>query len=370
MKKCLFFSALLVVVFAVSLKVVQAQTAILGNDNYLAATQIHHKFTAWNAVQDHLISGYNRIEQQYGYCEHGYYGQSPCESVNSCCRQCKHRHRGAWANYFGRDSHYTSSYNNNDWHILSDGIQAGTDILKRHRSQIGMFFGYEDSTGTNNTGAGIRDHLKAKDYYVGVYGVHILQGGADLRTILNFGWQNYNSQRNETNNLFQTGFHGNTVELNIDLGKRHYFGECCGGMWSTRPAFAIDWYYNRLGDAQETPGGVNALWYQGTNFSQLFFRFGTDLRYERGRWALEGGLFYSYDLRGADLWSRVSDSNDNSNTLIGSGLGRSIFSFNIGGSYLLGRNLTLFGGYRGETAPERTGKEYTSIGHAGVAWRW
>ena len=342
----------------------QTQTAILGNDNYLAATQIHHKYTAWNAVQDHLISGCNRIEQKYGY-----YGQSPCDSVISCYHQCKPKNRGAWANYIGRDSHYLSSFSNNDWHLLTDGVQVGTDICRRHRSQIGVLFGYEDSSGKNSAGAGI-DRLKAKDYYVGIYGVHLLRGGADLRTIFNFGWQNYNTQRSETANLFQTGFNGNTVELNVDLGKRHYFGECCGGAWSARPAVGIDWYYNRLDGTQESPAGTNALWYHGTDFSQLFFRFGTDLRYERGRWAIEGSLFYSYDLRGADLWSRVSDSSNNFNTLIGSDLGRSVLSFNIGGSYLLGRNITLFGGYRGEVIPEQAGRGYTSIGHAGVAWRW
>ena len=365
MKKSLLFNVLLVVLLAVFPKAAQAQTAILGNDNFLAATQIHHKYTAWNAVQDHLISGSNRIEQKYGY-----YGQSPCDSVITCYHKCKPRDRGAWANYIGRDSHYQSSYSNNDWHLLTDGVQVGTDIFRRHRSQIGVFFGYEDSSGTNNTDTGNKDILKAKDYYVGLYGVHLLRDGADLRTIFNFGWQNHNSQRNEPNNLFQTAFNGHTVELNVELGKRYYFGECCGGTWSARPAVAIDWYFNRLGNGQETSVSTDALWYQGTDFSQLFFRFGTDLRYERGRWALEGGLFYSYDLRGADIWTRVSDTNGNYNILAGSDLGRSVLSFNIGGSYLVGRNFTLFGGYRGEVTPEQAGKGYTHIGHVGGAWRW
>jgi outer membrane autotransporter protein len=340
---------------------------VFANDNYLAATQFHNKYTGWKATRDHLISGGSRV--QYGY---GYYGQTPCECIITCTTSCKpKKHRGAWVNYVGRDFHYRSSYNNNDWHLSTNGVQIGTDIFRTYRGQFGAFFGYEDSMGRNSTFDNFTDRLKANDYYVGLYGVHVFAGGSDLRTIFNFGWQDYKSDRHDLGDLLQTKFNGNTVELNVEWGKRHYFGGYYG-MWSTRPAIAIDWYLNRLGGGRENFINTNALQYHSMNFSQLFFRFGTDLRYEAGRWALEGGMFYSYDMRGADLWSRVSDveTNEFHSALVGSTMGRSVLSLNVGGSYLVGKNFTLFAGYRGEAAPEQAGRGFENTGYVGGAWRW
>ena len=356
MKNRLLCSLLCILLFALP-KTVQAQI-FAGNDNYLAATQIHHKYTAWNAVMDHAISGNCGVGQQDGY-----FGQSPCDNVITCFHHCKPKNRGAWVNYIGRDDHYRSSFNNNDWHLSTNGVQVGTDLFRIHRSQFGAFFGYEHSRGINGG-----DRIKANDYYFGLYGVHLLKEGADLRTIVNFGWQDYHSQRNDGDDL-QASFNGNTVEMNVELGKRHYFSERCG-MWSARPVVAIDWYFNRLGSGQEVPAGGESVRYLGTDFSQLFFRFGTDLRCEHGRWALESGLYYSYDLRGAGLEAKVSDDNNDQSWLIGSRQGRSVLSFNVGGSYLVGRNFTLFGGYHGEVTPEQAGNTYASAGQVGGAWRW
>ena len=356
MKKRLLCSLLCILFFTLP-KVIQAQI-FSGNDNYLAAQKIHHKYTAWNVVKDHAISGGGRVGQDYGY-----YGQSPCDNVITCFHHCKPKNHGAWGNYIGRDSHYRSSFNNNDWHFSTNGVQVGTDLFRKHRSQMGMFFGYENSQGSN-----IGDRINANDYYFGLYGIHILKDDADIRTIINFGWQNYHSLRNDDRDV-QASFNGNTVEMNIELGKRHYFNERCG-VWSARPVVAIDWYFNRLGSGQESPAGGDSARYHGTDFSQLFFRFGTDLRYERGRWAVDSGMYYSYDLRGAELEARVSDENNDQSMLIGSRQGRSVLSFNIGGSYLVGRNFTLFGGYQGEVTPEQAGNNYVSVGHIGGAWRW
>ena len=339
------------------------------NDNYLAAAMIHHKYTAWHAVRDHVISGANRIQQG----QYGYYGQAPCDCLISCSHGCAPaKPRGAWGNYVGRDSRYRSSYSGNDWHFATHGVQLGTDFFRTYRGQLGVFFGYEDSTGSNRTAANTRDRLASKDYYVGLYGVHVFRGGADLRTIFNFGWQDYSSRRNGVDNVnYQSTFGGNTAELNIELGKRFYYEEF-RGMWSIRPAIAIDWYLNRLDGGVETPSWEHAIRYHSTDISQLFFRFGTDLRYESGRWAVEGGLFYSYDMRGSDLWAGVSDAQTNrfTSALVGSKVGRSALSFNLGGSYLVCNNLTVFGGYRGEANPDRAGCGYINTGYIGGAWRW
>jgi len=339
------------------------RTVANANDNYLAAATIHHKFTAWHATRDHLISGATVSEPRYGY-----YGQSPCDCTFGCtqvtgCKKVKSR--GAWVNYIGRETHYQSSFNRYDWKFTTHGVQIGTDIFRTGHNQFGTFFGYENSNGNN-----INDRIKANDYYVGLYGVHVFQQGADLRALFNYGWQDFDSLRitnGTTNGTHQSLFKGNTAEVNLELGKRYYVDN-----WSTRPAIALDWYLTQLHGGLENPGNAGALRYDAMDLSQFFFRFGTDLRYELGSWAIEGGLFYSYDLRGADLWSGVSDADSGllRSTLVGSKLGRSVVTYNVGSSYAVGRNFTIFGGYRGEVAPERAGRDYAHIGYFGGAWRW
>jgi hypothetical protein len=327
------------------------------NDNYLAASTIHNKYTGWDAVRDHLISGASQSTPQYGY---GYYGQVPKTS------------RSSWVNYVGRDSHYRSSFSGSDWNIGTNGVQVGSDIFRFGGSQLGTFFGYEGTTGSNLyrdvTGTNRRDSIRANDYYVGMYGVHVFGGGADVRTIFNFGWQNYDSQRNHLLGTYVSSFKGNTAELNVELGKRRYFGA-----WSARPAIALDWFWTHLDGATETGAPASAaIRYGKTDHSQLFFRFGTDFRFEQGRWAVESGLFYSYDMRGADMWSRASsvDGTNLHSALVGSKLGRSVLSSNIGGSWQAARNFTIFGGYRAELSPERAGNNYIGTGYVGGAWRW
>jgi hypothetical protein len=166
-------------------------------------------------------------------------------------------------------------------------------------------------------------------------------------------------------------FKGNTAELNVDLGARRYFGR-----WSSRPSIAMDWSLSQLGGGQETPvgGGNDALRYDKVEHSQLFFRFGTDLRYGCGPLTLESGLYYSYDMLGQILQADVSSAapwgNNGNNTLLGSQLGRSVVSYNLGGSLALNRTFTVFGGYRGELTPESAGRSFAHIGHAGATLRW
>ena len=334
------------------------------NDNYLAAGMIHHKYTAWNAVRNHLISGSGQVSR-------GYFGQAPCDCLYGCDIGCTSncepgKARSAWGNYVGRDARYRSSFNNNDWHLTTHGVQVGTDFFRNYKTQVGAFFGYEDSTGKNHG-----DRLTAKDYYVGMYGVHVFNGGVDLRTIFGYGWQDFTSRRNGAdNNPYRTAFNGNTTELTVELGKRHYCGGYFG-VWSVRPAIAVDWYYNQLGGGVESFGD-QALRYHKTDFSQLFFRFGTDVRYEGARWAVEGGLFYSYDMQGNDYGARVSDAatGDFTSRLMSSKQGRSVLTFNLGSSYQVSRSFSLFSGYRGEVTPEQAGRGYIHTGYVGGAWRW
>jgi hypothetical protein len=95
------------------------------------------------------------------------------------------------------------------------------------------------------------------------------------------------------------------------------------------------------------------------------------LRCEWQRVAIEGGLYYSYDMLGETLRSGVSFvDRSQSTTLFGSKLGRSVLTLNLGGSWTVCRNISLFGGYRGEVTPERSGDGYAHTGYVGGAWRW
>jgi len=337
---------------------------VQANDNYLAAAMVHHTRTGWHAVRDHLISGAVRAQPRYGY-----YGQAQ-QRVHPATR-------GAWVNYVGRSSYYESSFNGNTWDFTTNGVQLGTDLWQVRKHQLGVFFGHEKSKGSNLTGGNLQDRLTARDHYIGLYGVTIYQGGTDLRTVFTYGWQDYSTDRNAANGeLYQTVFKGNTAELNVELGRRYYFPDRYG-IVSLRPAVALDWYYNQLGGGVEVPtydpeATSQAIRYGKADISQFFLRFGADFRYEKRRSAVEAGLYYSYDLRGSDLWASASsvDTPRLQSTLVSSQQGRSVFTFNLGGSYWLCPNLTVFGGYRGEAVLDKAGRGYEHIGHVGGAWRW
>lgn len=374
MKKQRFLlGSLLGILFIALPSAVQAQIDIVGvNDGYLAAGLVHQRYTAWNAVRDHEISGSRHVFQNDEYTQ--YYGQSPCDRVFErmpAVGSKNSKPRNLWSNYVWHDSRYQSAMSGSDWKIGGDGVQIGTDIFRRQNCQFGAFFGYENSAASN---AGDRVH--ANDYYFGLYDVHVFKGGADLRTVFSCGWQDLHTQRNGQGSVYETSFRGLTSELNVELGKRYYFSKCCGG-WSARPVVGLDWHFVRLGNGLEIPNNSLyndfALRYHGTDFAQLFFRFGTDLRYERGRWAVEGGFYYSYDLRGASLWSEVSDAltgNRFQSALISSNLGRSLFSVNVAGALQVTRNVSAFAGYRGEASPEQAGRGFAHAVYAGGAWRW
>jgi hypothetical protein len=331
------------------IKVLRVRASALMSDNYLAAMSMHHRYTAWNAVRDHAISG-------NAQSRHGYLGQSP-EACEPVCGPVKKK-RAAWVNYVGRDSSYRNSFTEDDWCISSDGVQAGTEIFRTCRNQLGLLFGYEGQTAVDAW-----DSVKADDIYFGAYGVHVFRNGADARAVFNYGWQNYDSVRYEGADVYTAGFKGNTVELNLELGKRRY-----AGAWSARPLIGFDLFSNDLHGAQES-AGAGSVTYDKANYTQAFFRFGTDLRYELNRFALTSGLYYSYDMKGGDLWSGVS-SGPFHTALQGSRLGRSVLSYNFGGSMLIGKHCSVFGGFNGETVTDRDGDGFHSTGYVGGAWKW
>jgi hypothetical protein len=331
------------------------------SDGVLAAAAIHGRHTAWNAVRDHLISGYVNNGNQ------GFLGQAPCDPCGevSACNPCdpaglfaKSGLRTAWVNYVGRADSYQNAYNGGKWRISSDGVQVGSDLYRTKKSQFGVLFGYEGGRAAESL-----DTVETDDIYLGLYAVRVLRNGADVRAILNYGWQDFTSQR-YVGTANTAKYDGNTLELNLEAGKRFFSGN-----WSVRPAAAFDLYWNQLDAVTET--GSNATTYDKSDFTQAFVRFGSDLRYAKDRFTFNSGLYYAYDLNDDKLATRVS-AVGLSSTLSGSKLGRSLLTFNVGGEYALGQKKTfaVFGGFTGDSALDRDGDGFQSVGYVGGAWKW
>ena len=361
----------------------QAKSAKL-SDGFLAAFGIHNRYAAWNGVRDQMISGNGRgnayANQRYG---RGYYGQSPC-GCNACspsydfdpcapvaCNPCdpratysQHGYSGgntAWVNYIGRNDAFDSSYHQSIWKLSMEGVQAGTDLYRTRSEQFGVLFGYESGNMRN-----VADRIKADDTYVGLYAAKVFRGGADIRGVYAYGWQDYKMNRLHNTVLYKSSFKGNTSEAHLELGKR-----LSPGPLSFRPVIAVDVMHNNIKGAVET-GGASAVRYDKTDLTQVFLRAGSDVRYRMDFFTFNGGVYYSYDLNGAVPSTRVELASDGDTWALLSGpkFGRSLLTFNVGGTCQVSHNFSIIGGYQGEYVFDRTDSKMQSTGYVGGAWVW
>ena len=300
------------------------------NDGYLAALTIHHRYTAWNMVRDRLIADEGR---------------------------------SAWFNYTGRFNTYRSSFNGQNWKTSTHGGQAGVGLFKLPRFQTGLLFGGEGSQSRNDN-----DKLDATDIYFGVYGAYLFRNGVDTRIVFAQGWQNYDLNRMGNGNvLYTSSFNGYTSEANFELGKRF-----ASGGWSLRPVIAADMYNNNLKAAKETGIGSEAVIYDKTSLTQVFIRTGTDLRHRTKDYTFNSGIYYAYNVNGAELQTRVEsvDVPGLSAPLVGTKLGRSLLMFNLGIEGEIDKNFSVFGGYLGECALDSANGAFQSVGYVGFFGKW
>jgi hypothetical protein len=371
-------------------------------DGFLLPATIHSRLTGWEATRDHFISA-----KPYRKSSSLVLGQSecdPCEPVceePSCdpCDPCS-SNTGAfgaltgstknsfWVNYIGRSSQYRSSYShsgidgngnvitlaNGDWKIGTDGVQLGLDLYKSSRYQLGLLLGFEGTVATLRS-----DRLEADDVYFGVYGARVFSNGADVRIVYNYGSQDYSLRRLDPGLNFDwhthnSKFDGNTHEVSLELGKRLYSSR----KLSYRPVIGFDLLVNDWDSALEDGNLTTAIAYDKASNTQAFLRFGSDLKYTAGRFELNSGLYYSYDLNGEILKTRVA-ARDNSargystninSTLYGSDLGRSVLTFNFGSSIALSGRCSVFGGFTGDAVLDRDGDGFQSIGYVGLKRTW
>lgn len=334
-------------------------------DGRVAALGMHNRYAAWNAVRDHMISGDGNGNRA------GYFGQAPCDAIgcdpcDPVCGDCTRRPtanigRAAWANYTARNDTYKSGFAGNNganWKLSSEGVQAGADVFRTKRGQFGVLFGYEAARSHVAL-----DKVKADDTYVGLYGARVLRNGADIRASFAYGWQDYKMDRMDFDGLYKSAFKGNTTETNVELGKR--YGR---GLWSLRPVVGVDVMTNDLKAAAETSvGGQGNLGvvYNKTSLTQVFARSGAELRYQRNRTTVNGGVFYAYNMNDKGYDVRANQMAMNSTKL-----GRELLTANLGATYQLSSCLSLFGGYEGQFVLDGGTKSATNIGYAGAGFKW
>ena len=340
---------------------------------FLTAGLIRQRNTGYHAVSRYLISAQPSRD--------GYRGQwcDPCEPVvANPCDPCGSNSlfsqsgpRNAWVNYVGRGESF------GNWNLGSNGVQVGSDLYRTNRTQFGVFFGYEGGWAKAETDYAIdrTDRINSDDLYLGFYGARVLRNGVDARVVYNHGWQKFDMVRNHSANIYGSDFKGRTNEVNLEIGKRVH-----DGAWSLRPLMGLDILNTRLNAAQETWLNDNEfgnpppaeMSYNKVNFTQVFLRAGVDVNFRRNRFGFHSGLSYAYDVKGADITTRVAstiDGNDYTGTLRSTRYGRQLVSFNVGGDYQLRKNFTVFGGYTGLATVDRSGG-FQSIGQVGGAWKW
>ena len=363
-------------------------------DGYLAASAMHNRYAAWHSVRGHLISGDGSVQRRNSP-RRNVRGQSPCDPVmsSSCdpcspctaydlCAPCdpcdlydscdpcspvapasasssrKHNvFRSVWINYAGRSDGYYSAFHGQNWRLSADGIQSGVDLFRTKRSQLGVLLGYEWGKMYN-----VDDRVNMNDLYVGAYGVRVLRNGADIRGVFAYGFQDYDMRRfAKGGNLYTSSFNGETMEANLEIGKR-----LSAGPLSLRPAVAADVFNNKLKGAAEA-GGVT---YNKVDLMQVFLRTGTELRYQGQYFTLNSGIYYAYDVIGETLKTGVRNSLGQQSQLVGSRFGRELLTFNFGGECRLTQKFSVFGGYQGAHALDRTNPRLHSTGYLGAGLHW
>jgi hypothetical protein len=378
-------------------------------DGFLLPASIHRYNTGWEATRDHLISGGQRVKVSKGIL-----GQAPCDPCEPVCDACESVcdacepvcepceptcdddaacnpcdpcgskgglsvGRSVWVNYIGRSNSYQSSYSNigienGDWEIGTDGVQVGLDLFKTSNAQLGLLFGYEGSKATLRS-----DRLDADDVYFGAYAARVFRNGVDFRAVYNYGSQDYKLNRLDPGlgldwHSHNSAFDGNTHEVNLELGKRVFANR----RWSYRPVIGFDLLVNNWDAAQEDGNLATAIAYDGVDYTQAFLRIGSDLKFVKGGFVFNSGLYYSYDLNDNELKTKVFARDGSklgynkaiNSTLYGSKLGRSVLTFNVGGSLALSKRTSVFGGFTGDNSFDRDGDKFQSNGYVGLQYQW
>ncbi|MDR2757627.1 MAG: hypothetical protein LBC20_18205, partial [Planctomycetaceae bacterium] len=149
--------------------------------------------------------------------------------------------------------------------------------------------------------------------------------------------------------------------------------------WSYRPVIGFDLLLNNWDAALEDGNMSTAVAYDNAHYTQAFLRIGSDLKFVKNRFVFNSGLYYSYDLNNNnELKTKIFARNDSKlgyeqgigSTLYGSRLGRSVLTFNVGGSVALNSKTAIFCAFNGDNTFDRDGNKFQCNGYAGLQYQW
>lgn len=327
---------------------------------YALGSQMHH----YRSIAD--AAGYRfALDRQVGK------SCSPCNEATSCdpceavCGGSKAR-KGLWASWTGRTNEdLRSTSMGHKMRYESDGVQVGFDFIRTGRFMLGGMYGYSESRLYAQDGYGSK--MKGDDNYFGLYGQYLLKNGLDVSGTIGYGRQEFDHFRNNKWGQHTGDFKSDTFEANLELGymmnlnKRSFI----------RPLIGIDVYNYDTDGMVESSGYV----FHGSSLTQAFFRVGAEGEWTRKRFALNGGVFYSYQMNkdAKYAWAAVTDPSQGGITApTAYKLGRSIVTLNLGGRYALNQSgsLSLFGGYQADIYTDRINDQATHSGTAGIRWEF
>ena len=271
-----------------------------------------------------------------------------------------------WVNYIGRSNELASShYTGRSFDITSNGVQVGATLYSNRCTRFGIATGYEKEKAEL-----MNDSLEADDYYVGLYAARKLGHGFDLNGYVGYGHQSFDMTRIDRwwSNRHTAKFKGNNLDATLEIGRWYHANRS----FALRPVLAFDVFNNDIDGATETGNVYSALRYDGLSLTQVFARIGSDFQWNRNRWNINGGFYYSYDMANNDRLSTQVWNGGVSSTLTGSDLGSSTLSFNIGSQYYLDRARTfaLFGNYYADCYVDRDDSPIQHTGMVGLQRRF
>lgn len=290
---------------------------------------------------------------------------NPCEPINSCASTSTASKllssKNAWVNWVGRSNEFTTTFlgaQGSRMKVRSNGVQFGTDIIRKRNVQFGVMVGYERHKATMR-----QDETKGNDLYFGLYGQMLLGNGWDVRGVAGYGQQNYDSRRLET--AWNTAsIYGDSFESSFEVGRKMRFHKC----FSLRPLFALDVTNTSLSNFREV--GADALTFSGTTLTQAFLRFGSDATWKRDCVQINGGAFYRYNFAENGDYAKVIATNALGISIpaISTNLGRSAMTFHVGSAYTFdaAKRFSLFGDYTCDFYTDRDGKPTAHTGIAGI----
>ncbi len=352
------------------------------SDVRLSALMLHNRQAIWTATSDRITQNFRYWNDRAarGACGTGC-GDMGHGNGAGCATGCgngfnKLSGNSVWVNYVGRKNKLASSYQftNDDYDITSNGVQAGFDIFSNRCTQFGVLFGYEKEKSELR-----RNEVEADDYYFGLYAARAFGRGWDVRGFLGYGHQSYDMTRYGADqgalgfiNRHNSSFDGDTFEATVELGRRFCWNRCL----SFRPVVAIDFYNNHIDGANENGNQVTAANYGDSSLTQTFLRFGSDVQWDKGRWNLNGGAYYSYQIadNGDTLrtWTGSQQAGVDGSWLYGTDLGNSVVTLSAGTQYYLNsaRTFAVFANYFGDVYTDRDSTPWQHTGLIGAQYRF